>query len=226
MKSLSELIQIDEPAWPEIKAMAKDAGERIELLPPDPVARKEAIVSVQSSLRSYLGAIVYETGGILVDCGWLRILGSGHPRLPRPIHRWNAEAVKAFGEDPGLLLVADDVMGGFFALDGGGLGAGDGSVYYHSPDSLSWEPMKVPYSKFLSWALHAELTQFYESMRWKGWQSEAQRINGGQSLSTYPPLWTKEGKDIARTSRKAVPVNEVFMLNLIVLPKQLGEDKA
>ena len=36
-----------------------------------------------------MGAVIFETGGILIDEGWLRILGSGHPRLPRSLPDWN-----------------------------------------------------------------------------------------------------------------------------------------
>jgi len=39
--------------------------------------RKSALVAVQVTTRSPMGAIIYETGGILVDHGWIRILGSG-----------------------------------------------------------------------------------------------------------------------------------------------------
>ncbi|MCS3800077.1 hypothetical protein GGD38_005453 [Chitinophagaceae bacterium OAS944] len=39
-----------------------------------------------------------------------------------------------------------------------------------------------------------------------------------------PFLWTKEGKDINKNKRKAVPVEEQFSLNLD-FRKQLGLDK-
>lgn len=70
-----------------------------------------------------MGAIVYETGGLLIDHGWLRILGSGHARLPRSIASWN-QGRTIFGDvdPPGYLLVADDVVGGLFAINGGQLG--------------------------------------------------------------------------------------------------------
>jgi hypothetical protein len=36
-----------------------------------------------------MGAIIYETGGLLVDNGWIRILGSGHKKLDRNLPEWN-----------------------------------------------------------------------------------------------------------------------------------------
>lgn len=72
----------------------------------------------------------YGTGGILVDGGWLRMLGSGHPKLTRNIAMWNN------GRSNGFCLVADDAVGGFFALNGGAFGDDLGSVYYLAPETL------------------------------------------------------------------------------------------
>ena len=69
---------------------------------------------------SPLGAVVFYTGGILIDNGWIRILGSGHPRLNRSLPQWNFSCGLPKSEaPPPWLLVADDVLGGFFALNGG-----------------------------------------------------------------------------------------------------------
>jgi hypothetical protein len=60
-----------------------------------------------------MGAIAYETGGILVDNGWLRLLGSGNQKLHRDIAAWNA------GRAEGFVLCGDDVLGGFVLLTEG-----------------------------------------------------------------------------------------------------------
>lgn len=51
----------------------------MEILPRDPAAAEAELVKTQVTTRSVMGAVVYETGGILIDRGWLRILGSGSP---------------------------------------------------------------------------------------------------------------------------------------------------
>ncbi|MBK9577976.1 MAG: DUF2625 family protein [Fibrobacteres bacterium] len=91
------------------------------------------LVQLQVTTRSPMGAIVYETGGILVDHGWLRILGSGHPRLDRGLFGWNqGRTIHKPGEPPSHLLIADDLLGGYFAVNAGGLGTKMGKVHYLS----------------------------------------------------------------------------------------------
>jgi Protein of unknown function DUF2625 len=46
-------------------------------------------------------------------------LGSAHPRLPRSLPRWNFGCGMVESETPPpAVLIADDVVGGFFALTG------------------------------------------------------------------------------------------------------------
>ncbi|WP_375303906.1 DUF2625 family protein [Niastella sp. OAS944] len=49
-------------------------------------------------------------------------------------------------------------------------------------------------------------------------------LDGNMVFNFVPFLWTKEGKDINKNKRKAVPVEEQFSLNLD-FRKQLGLDK-
>src|SRR4051812_31746432 len=114
MRSVNELINLDDPGFPLVRGWVEAAVRPVEILPPS-VARVDALVETQVTTRSPMGAVVYETGGILVDGGWLRILGSGHPRLGRTLPAWN------LGRGAGFYLVADDAIGGFFAINGGAL---------------------------------------------------------------------------------------------------------
>jgi hypothetical protein len=81
-RELRELVNQDEPAWPLVQKWISEATNPVEVLPTGPV-RSEALLATQVTTRSPMGAIIYETGGLLVDHGWVRVLGSGHPRLPR-----------------------------------------------------------------------------------------------------------------------------------------------
>ena len=109
-----------------------------------------------------MGALVYGSGGLLIDNGWLRIAGSGHPRLPRDPASWTQRPEFASVR---ALPIADDVAGGIFALNGGDLGEDTGCVYYFAPDTLNWESLEVGYSEFLQWALSGDLDTFYENVR-------------------------------------------------------------
>lgn len=72
---------------------------------------------------------------MLVDDGWLRWLGSGHPKLTRALNDWNSPRT-----DGAFYLVGDDAAGGFFAINGGAFGDNVGSVYYWAPDNLDGNP--------------------------------------------------------------------------------------
>ena len=115
MRPLGELIDSEDPALPLVRQWLAEAERPYELLSPSD-AREGVLFDLQVTTRSPMGAIAYETGGVLVDHGWLRILGAGNPKLPRNLAEWNR------GRSSGYLLVADDVVGGFFAINGGRLG--------------------------------------------------------------------------------------------------------
>ena len=114
---------------------------------------------------------------------------------------------------PPLVLIADDVLGGFFALNGGRFSSGMQNVWYFSPDSLEWEDTARGYSDFLSWTFVGDLELFYRPYRWPGWRNDVAKLAGDQGFSIFPFLST-EGPDIARRSRKPVPIRELFMLHL------------
>lgn len=139
MRPLDQLINKSEPGWTLVQDWIGKAKNKVEVLPVDTVKAKDALFKTQVTTRSPMGAIVYSSGGLLVDGGWIRILGSGHDRLNRTLPDWNkGKSFKEFGEAPAYLLVADDAAGGFFAINGGGLGSDAGKVYYLSPDNLEW----------------------------------------------------------------------------------------
>ncbi|VWC54766.1 hypothetical protein BLA18112_00114 [Burkholderia lata] len=206
MRPLDELVDARESALPTLIEWATAASHRCDILPASDRCG-EVLSALQVSTRSTLGAIAYSTGGILVDGGYLRLLGSGHPGLPRDIVGWNS------GRSSGFLLIADDAAGGFFALNGGTLGDDTGSVYYFAPDTLGWEPLEIGYSDFIQWSLSENLDDFYANLRWPGWQAEVQHLTTDQCFSFYPFLWTKEGS-VEHSSRKAVSVSELYALHV------------
>ena len=94
MKTLDELIDRADPAWPLVREWIAAATNPVEVLPPpEEDSRRQALLAAQVTTRSPMGAIIFETGGLLVDHGWLRILGSGHPRLPRSLMQDKASII-------------------------------------------------------------------------------------------------------------------------------------
>ena len=109
-RSLDELTNVAEPAWPLVQEWLGEATNPAEVLPVDRSTRGEALHRLQVTTRSPMGAIVYETGGLLVDDGWLRILGSGHPRLSRSIAMWNADKWDGVEPPPALGRMAGEAV--------------------------------------------------------------------------------------------------------------------
>ncbi|UKH14460.1 DUF2625 family protein [Actinobacillus pleuropneumoniae] len=182
MKALEELLD-KQSAWLILRDWFTQAKNHYEILASYPEDAGAALVGMQLSTRSPMGAIVYETGGIFIDHGWLRILGSGNEKLPRGLFDWNfGKTFKQSGEQPSHLLVADDAIGGYFAINAGGLGDKVGQVYYHNPKTQKWEPLNLGYSEFLGWALAGDLTDFYKDLRWENWQTVIANLQGYQVL--------------------------------------------
>lgn len=183
MKDLEQLLDANS-AWTIIQTWFQSANNQYEILPKDVENAGKELVGMQLSTKTPLGAIIYETGGILIDNGWLRILGSGNEKLPRGLFEWNfGKTFETSGERPFHLLVADDVVGGYFAVNGGGLGEKVGMIYYFQPKKQKWESIGLNYSQFLGWALTADLASFYYDLRWENWQSDIEKINGNQVIN-------------------------------------------
>src|ERR1051325_6154787 len=91
---------IDEPAWPMLSEWIASASNPIEALPAREPSRSRVLFEAHATTRLPLGAVVYNTGGILVDHGWLRLLGSGHERLPRTLSEWNRSVAAGDARSP------------------------------------------------------------------------------------------------------------------------------
>jgi hypothetical protein len=208
-RAYAELLS-DDPAYPELAKAAAAAPNNVVLLPiVSDEQRRACLEALQMTTRSTLGAIAHETGGVLVDHGFLRMFGSGSPRLSRQLIAWNAELGVSLDS---FIIVADDVVGGVFAIDTGALGA-PRHVHYFAPDTLEWEDTELGHSDWVSWAFEGNLAVFYESTRWPGWEKDIAALSGDQSLSVVPPMWTEgDRKPIAKRDRRAVPAKEQYLL--------------
>ncbi|MFT3995201.1 MAG: DUF2625 domain-containing protein [Dysgonomonas sp.] len=215
MQILQDLVNTNDPGWPIVKEWIDAAKNKVEILPCSRPRAEIALVNTQVTTRSLMGAIIYETGGILIDRGWIRILGSGSKQMNRSLPEWNkGKTFSEYGAPAPYLLIADDIIGGFYAINGGGLGADAGNIYYNSPDSLEWEALEIDYSQFLLFCFETDMNDFYSNLRWHGWKDEIMDVSPDYGYSFVPFLWTKEGSDINKVSRKVVPIGELYDINL------------
>ncbi|MFD1175880.1 DUF2625 family protein [Paenibacillus puldeungensis] len=212
--TVEELIDRDNHAWEEILELLR-GGHNSSILPSNREFAQDMLYHLQVSTKSYLGAIAYETGGIVWDSGWITLLGSGSPSIFGSLMTWNGLQNSVDPVVPsldGMLVVAYDAAGGFFALDTGKFGR-SGLIYYFAPDTLEWESTDLQYSGFLGWLAEGDLEQFYQTFRWESWREDMSRLEKGQVFAYYPPLWAEEGS--GETSQKApVSVTEAWDLTL------------
>lgn len=218
MRPLDELTR-DRSGCEALASWITSASVPVEVIPPAPSAG-EVLHALQVTTWSTLGALAFSTGGLLVDGGWLRLLGIGHSAVPRHPSRsvtsWNE------GRATGFLLVGDDAAGGFFAIDGGALGGEPGEVHYLSPDGLAWEALGLGFTGFVRSMLGGRLALFAEDLRWTGWREDLGPLGGDEVFHFAPPLWTAEGS-VAGSSRRGVPIAEAWGLTLDLMD-QLGGD--
>ncbi len=202
MRALEELLH-PEPAWPLLQAWAQESPRSVEFLPP--LNGPDTLSALQVTTRSPLGSLAYFSGGLLLDHGWVRVLGAGAERLTRDLSTWNRERL------PGAILVADDASGGFFAINGGGLPGAAGSMLHLAPDTGSWQDLGLGHTQWMQWLLGGNTEQFYRDLRWPGWESETEALTADQAFSFYPFLWA-QGPPLSERSRRAVPIEELWGL--------------
>ncbi|WP_268219356.1 DUF2625 family protein [Streptomyces sp. EMB24] len=224
MREVDELMNVDDPAWPLLLQELSGSDVPVEVLPGDAATGRTSLLQLQVSARSSLGAIALNSGGLVVDSGWLRIFGSPGSadieRLPGlgEINKMPSTFDPAWRPGAGL-IVAHDVLGGVFALNGGDPSAAGrpgepGEIIYFAPDSLDWEGLGAGHSAWLSSMLFGGLREFYGSLRWDGWRSEVSALTGRQGLAFFPPLWSAEARqDLPATSRRAVPMAQLLGLS-------------
>ncbi|MCX4515085.1 DUF2625 domain-containing protein [Streptomyces sp. NBC_01619] len=222
MRGIDELVNVDDPAWPELQGILRASSVPVQVLPGDINEGRRCLLQMQVTGRSMLGALALHTGGLLVDNGWLRVFGGGSGsvadgRLPSlaQVNRFPTDFDPGWHPATGL-VVGHDIVGGVFALNGGdpataGRPGAPGQMTYFAPDTLEWEAMEMGHSGWVSWLLSGRLETFYDGMRWPGWREETVALAVGQGLSVYPFLWSEEAHaDLAATSRRPVPMREVL----------------
>ena len=213
-RPIEELVNLEEPAWPEYEEIIKKSPVNIAMIPVSEEHGRQTLFDLQVTSRSPMGGVALNTGGLVVDNGWLRFLGGGTTlmaslatanNLDKENHLFNAGNI-------GYILVAYDVAGGHFAVDGGVLGS-HGSIFYAGPDNAyQWDNLGFGYGQFLYWAISdpANLQEFYSNIRWKGWESDAIHVSLQQAYSFFPLLSTVEGQDIEKVNRRLVPIQEIL----------------
>lgn len=219
MRTLEELTAVTDPALPLVRQWFDAATNEVVVLPTTREAGEQALLALQVTTASPMGAIALETGGVLIDGGWVRVLG-GNVEPTGNLALWNER--DGGMRMPGAFIVGSDAIGGFFAINGGAFAGKRGEVHYFAPDSCTWESLEVGYSDWLSWLCTGDLELFYEGTRWSSWRDDTAGLPQERAWSTYPPLWAQAGP--SGRSRRSVPIEELWSLYVGEYARQLRDN--
>lgn len=212
------MTETSSPAWAPVAALLEGAPFPVEILPPSADAASDA-EALRLGAGSTLGEVVLRTGGLLLDNGWVRLLGSSSERLHRSLLSWNVDqGVLGAGRRAGLLIVGDDVLGGVIAINGGALGPDPGMIYYFGPDTLHWDSLNCDYTALLHFLIGPGMAAFYSDHRWLGWEAETAALAGDGAHFVHPPLWAV-GPAVGERHRGAVPMTEMLATHAKALPQ-------
>ncbi len=211
-ESVRALIEVNDPAWPLIAQAIQSAKTTVHVFPANHDRAVRIIAELRMSARSALIGVILNTGGFVLDHGWLRIYGSGSDQLTRDPISWTENRGWNWKEQR-VLAVADDVLGGQFAINWGGISPESlNEVFYFAPDALRWEALGLTYSSFLTAFLEGRGEGFYETARWPRWEEEVKAIDTAKGILVYPFLWAKGGP-IKDRHRSVVPIQELVSIH-------------
>lgn len=180
----------------QILESVRQSPKRVEVLPVEDAVAQQIAEAYEINRENLLGTVLFQTGGILID-RWIRVYGAGKANF----YRRNRD----FPFDD--ILVAEDVVGGLFALLAGG------KVGYFAPDALVWEDTELTYGQFLYWCLQGDTDTYYMDFRWKGWAREVEELPMEKGVAFYPFLWAK-ADFLESRHRETLPMEEIIRLEL------------
>ncbi len=222
MRGVAELVDVPDPAWPWVTADLDCSFAHYSVLPPNPDQCRATLHQLQVTARSPLGAITLNTGGILMHDGWLRIYGgsgggpSGLPSMAE-VNGFPATVDPDFRPPDGL-IIAHDVLGGVFALNGiepeqHGRPGSPGGIVYFSPSALTWQDLEMGHTDWLSWIVGDAASHYYDLL-WPAWRAEVTELGLRDGILVFPFLWSEEAQqDMAATTRQAVPLDQILEMH-------------
>ena len=157
-------------AWPLVQRWIERAANAVTVLPPDAPPDQAALEALGLTERSVLGALAVHTAGLVIDEGWLRVLGGA------TLLSWSDRLA-------GGLVVGHDAAGGFFAVV-----REDGEVRYLLPGGGEWVGTEMGHAAWVHWTLTGDLDSFYAEMREPGWQAQVAALEPDQGLTPGGPV--------------------------------------
>src|SRR5690606_24489744 len=107
---------------------------------------------------------------------------------------------------PGAMFVADDVLGGMYAIDVGALGAAvHGNVCFFAPGALAWIDTGKQYG---DWLRHVITEPGALASHWDGWEADVASLPGTHAFLLDPAPWL-DGPPFSDRARRPITVREL-----------------
>lgn len=181
--------------WSFIEFVIQESSKKVEVLPVNKELANLIMEQFDLSDEKALGAVVYNTGGIVID-NWIRVYGAGEIDLIMRNQQYNAKG----------FVIGEDIVGGlFFLLE-------DETIGYLCPDTLQMRHFDMGYEDFLTMCIYSNNDDLYANLRWDGWEKDVENLSSDQGIMFYPMLWA--GGDKNTSSKKAIPMTELVNLTL------------
>lgn len=198
--------------WNKVSGIFNNSSKQVHIYEGTEAVGKEEIENMCIDINSVLGVIVLYTAGICVD-NWIRVIGQ-NCNEHNGISQYNSEQInKDYTSMKGMLIVAQDIVGGIFAINTSKFSESREKVWYFAPDTLEWECLDMDYAGFISWIAKGNTDEFYNSMRWETWKKDCENINFDKAYLIYPFLWANEC-DLSTATKKVVPFMELMGINM------------
>lgn len=194
--------------WNELLERINNSQKDIVIINGNGTNGEKCICDLNMSSNSVSYSIIKNSAMIVVD-NWIRIYGQGNDCCESVI-----EINRKLGINiSGMFIIANDVVGGIYAINQGRFEEDLGLVWYFAPDTLEWESLSFSYSEFIIWVIEEDLDEFYLSMRWNNWRRDVVDVGLKSGIMVYPFLWSEE-VNIDTASKKIVPWEELFYINM------------
>jgi hypothetical protein len=204
-------IMTERDLWEEVLEMLNTSNKKIQIYNGAENIGTVEIETMEIARNSVLGVVVLYTEGIYID-NWIRVIGQ-RGKHHNGIIEYNSEQMNGNSDFlRGTVVVAQDIVGGIFAINKSRFSEGQKKIWYFAPDTLEWECLDMNYAEYMAWLLQGDTDMFYDSMRWKGWEKDCKDVGFDKSFLIYPFLWSKEC-DLSTATKKIVPYTELININ-------------
>lgn len=201
-----------EDKWQNIKMVLNKSKRKIKIYQGSNALGIKEYRLLNIPEGSVLSSVISNSSGICVD-DWIRILGQEDDMRHgvKYYNRINANILDCPLLD-GLFIVANDVVGGIFAINISRYDVDISKIWYFAPDTLEWESLGMEYFEFIAWISQGNIDEFYSTMRWDNWRKDCNDLSFEKAYLIYPFLWAKEC-EINSANKKIVPFSELISLN-------------